>query len=198
MVIYAPLANNTNSNLEISDDGWLNIARRCPSPNFNQRPDTPISLVVVHNISLPPRQFGGAYIEQLFTNCLNPHEHAYFAQIAHLQVSAHLLIRRTGELVQFVPFTARAWHAGQSSYQGRANCNDFSIGIELEGADDIPYEQVQYQQLAMVVACLKQYYPAIAEHITGHSDIAPERKTDPGSAFDWSMLSRFLDQERRL
>lgn len=174
------------------------MARRCPSPNFNQRPDTPISLVVVHNISLPPRQFGGAYIEQLFTNCLNPHEHAYFAQIAHLQVSAHLLIRRTGELVQFVPFTARAWHAGQSSYQGRANCNDFSIGIELEGADDIPYEQVQYQQLARVIACLKQHYPAIAEHITGHSDIAPERKTDPGSAFDWSMLSRLLDQERRL
>ncbi len=198
MVTYVPLANNINSNLEISDDGWLSLACRCPSPNFNQRPDTPISLVVVHNISLPPCQFGGSYIEQLFTNCLNPNEHPYFAQIAHLQVSAHLLIRRTGEVVQFVSFTARAWHAGQSLYQGRANCNDFSIGIELEGADEIPYEQVQYQQLAKIICGLKKSYPAIAEHITGHSNIAPERKTDPGPAFDWSMLSRLLDQESQL
>lgn len=189
---------NNNPNGLISEDGWLNNARRCPSPNFNQRPDTPISLVVVHNISLPPCQFGGAYIEQLFTNCLNPNEHPYFAEIAHLQVSAHLLIRRDGEVVQFVPFTARAWHAGQSNYQGRTNCNDFSIGIELEGADNIAYEQVQYQQLAKIIRCLKEHYPAIADHITGHSDIAPERKTDPGPAFEWSVLSQLFGEESQL
>jgi len=182
--------------LAISDDGWLNIARRCPSPNFNQRPpDTVISLVVVHNISLPPKQFGVAYIEQLFTNCLNPQQHPYFAQIAHLQVSAHLLIRRDGEVLQFVPFGARAWHAGTSNYLGRDNCNDFSIGIELEGADDIAYEGVQYQQLAAIVQTLQQHYPHIAQQVTGHSDIAPQRKTDPGQAFDWPKLWSLLKQE---
>jgi len=181
--------------LLISDDGWLNVARRCPSPNCNLRPQIPISLVVVHNISLPPKQFGGAYIEQLFTNTLNPDEHPYFAQIAHLQVSAHLLIRRSGEVVQFVSFLQRAWHAGASNYLGRENCNDFSVGIELEGADDIAYEDVQYQHLAMIVQTLQQYYPHIAQHITGHSDIAPQRKTDPGDAFDWSKFWRLIGQE---
>ena len=181
--------------LLISDDGWLNVARRCPSPNYNLRPQTPISLVVVHNISLPPKQFGGAYIEQLFTNTLNPHEHPYFAQIAHLQVSAHLLIRRSGEVVQFVSFLQRAWHAGASNYLGRENCNDFSVGIELEGADDIAYEDVQYQHLVMIVQTLQQHYPHIAQHITGHSDIAPQRKTDPGDAFDWSKFWQLIGQE---
>jgi AmpD protein len=181
--------------LLISDDGWLNVARRCPSPNCNLRPQIPISLVVVHNISLPPKQFGGAYIEQLFTNTLNPHEHPYFAQIAHLQVSAHLLIRRSGEVVQFVSFLQRAWHAGASNYLGRENCNDFSVGIELEGADDIAYEDVQYQHLAMIVQTLQQHYPHIAQHITGHSDIAPQRKTDPGDAFDWSKFWQLIGQE---
>lgn len=181
--------------LLISDDGWLNVARRCPSPNCNLRPQIPISLVVVHNISLPPKQFGGAYIEQLFTNTLNPNEHPYFAQIAHLQVSAHLLIRRSGEVVQFVSFLQRAWHAGVSNYLGRENCNDFSVGIELEGADDIAYEDVQYQHLAMIVQTLQQHYPHIAQHITGHSDIAPQRKTDPGDAFDWSKFWRLIGQE---
>ena len=181
--------------LLISDDGWLNVARRCPSPNCNLRPQIPISLVVVHNISLPPKQFGGAYIEQLFTNTLNPDEHPYFAQIAHLQVSAHLLIRRSGEVVQFVSFLQRAWHAGASNYLGRENCNDFSVGIELEGADDIAYEDVQYQHLAMIVQTLQQYYPHIAQHITGHSDIAPQRKTDPGDAFGWSKFCRLIGQE---
>lgn len=198
MATYAPLVNNISNNLDISEDGWLNIARRCPSPNFNQRPNTPISLVVVHNISLPPYQFGGAYIEQLFSNCLNPTQHPYFEQISHLKVSAHLLIRRDGEVLQFVPFTARAWHAGQSSYQGRENCNDFSIGIELEGADDIPYEPQQYHQLATIIACLKCHYPAIADHIAGHSDIAPARKTDPGPAFKWSVLRHLLAKEKPL
>lgn len=174
--------------MTISADGWLDQARRCPSPNVNQRPDTPVSLIVVHNISLPPRQFGGPYIEQLFTNSLNPADHPYFADIAHLQVSAHLLIRRDGEVVQFVPFGLRAWHAGQSSYLGRSNCNDFSIGIELEGADDIPYAEVQYRRLAQVVMTLQQSYPEIQQQITGHSDIAPGRKTDPGAAFDWQKL----------
>ena len=174
--------------MSISADGWLEQARRCPSPNCNQRPDTPVSLIVIHNISLPPRQFGGPYIEQLFTNSLNPADHPYFVGIADLQVSAHLLIRRDGEVIQFVPFGLRAWHAGKSSYQGRDNCNDFSIGIELEGADDIPYEEVQYRQLACIVEILQQSYPAIEQHITGHADIAPGRKTDPGQAFDWSKL----------
>ncbi len=178
--------------LTISDDGWLNSARRCPSPNFNARPQVPISLIVVHNISLPPKQFGGAYIEQLFCNQLNPNEHPYFAEIAHLQVSAHLLIRRTGEVIQFVSFLERAWHAGVSNYQGRENCNDFSIGIELEGADDIAFEMIQYQHLADIVTCLQQHYIHIQQHITGHSDIAPQRKTDPGPAFDWLILWQLL------
>ena len=178
--------------MRVNDDGWLDMARRCPSPNFNQRPEIPISLVVVHNISLPPQQFGGEYIEQLFTNCLNPLEHPYFAEIAHLKVSAHLLIRRDGEIIQFVSFLARAWHAGQSSYLGQVNCSDFSIGIELEGSDDIPYEEVQYQQLGRIVDTLQQTYPAIENHITGHSDIAPIRKTDPGDAFDWQKFRYHL------
>jgi len=181
----------------IDQEGWLLGVRHCPSPNFNQRPQADeMSLLVIHNISLPPKEFGGPFIEQLFTNQLDPTAHPYFATIAHLQVSAHVLIRRDGEVVQFVPFRQRAWHAGQSNYQGRSNCNDFSIGIELEGADEIPYEQVQYQQLAMIIRCLKRHYPAIGEHITGHSDIAPERKTDPGASFDWSVLSQLLNEER--
>lgn len=178
--------------MRVNDDGWLDMARRCPSPNFNKRPEVPISLVVVHNISLPPQQFGGDYIEQLFSNRLNPLEHPYFAEIAHLKVSAHLLIRRDGEIVQFVSFLARAWHAGQSSYQGQVNCNDFSIGIELEGSDDIPYQEVQYQQLGRIVDALQQTYPAIKNHITGHSDIAPKRKTDPGDAFNWQKFRYHL------
>lgn len=176
----------------IDQEGWLIGVRRCPSPNFNQRPQADdISLIVVHNISLPPNEFGGPFIEQLFTNQLDPTAHPYFATIAHLQVSAHLLVRRDGEVVQFVPFIQRAWHAGQSCYQGRSNCNDFSIGIELEGADDVPYTQQQYQQLAHLIGVLRQYYPQPL-HLTGHSDIAPERKTDPGPAFDWHYLQQLL------
>ncbi len=155
------------------------------SPNFNDRPDeNDISLIVIHCISLPPNQFGSNAIVDFFCNQLNPMSHPYFETIHTLQVSAHLLIRRDGECVQFVPFNKRAWHAGISSFQGRKNCNDFSIGIELEGGETIPYAEAQYQTLNKVIASLKQHYPNLT-HIAAHSDIAPERKTDPGASFDW-------------
>lgn len=168
-------------------DGWIDQARRCPSPNFNQRPPgSEPELLVIHNISLPPLKFGNGYIEQFFLNRLPLADDPYFAQIADLQVSAHLLIERSGDLLQFVSFDARAWHAGVSEYRGRAQCNDFSIGIELEGADSIPYTRQQYRQLAAVTSVLLEYYPDMtSEAITGHSDIAPQRKTDPGEAFNW-------------
>ncbi|MEM7291869.1 MAG: 1,6-anhydro-N-acetylmuramyl-L-alanine amidase AmpD [Pseudomonadota bacterium] len=167
--------------------GMISGARRCLSPNCDDRPETPVDMVVVHNISLPPGEFGGPYIEALFTNKLCADEHEYFAGIADLRVSAHLLIRRDGEIVQFVPFDRRAWHAGASQFCGREACNDFSIGIELEGTDHLPYEEIQYQRLAAVVVALIKAYPGIdASRIVGHADIAPDRKTDPGPAFDWS------------
>lgn len=156
----------------------------------------PVSLVVVHGISLPPGEFGGAWIDALFTNTLDPDAHPYFREIAGLTVSAHILIRRDGELVQYVPFDRRAWHAGQSCFQGRDNCNDFSIGIELEGTDEIPYTDRQYEALAAVVALLEQRYPEAAGHLAGHSDIAPGRKTDPGPSFDWALLYRLREMER--
>ena len=141
---------------------------------------------MVHNISLPPEQFGGPHIGELFCNCLDPDQHPYFAEIAHLKVSSHLLIDRTGQIMQFVPFQQRAWHAGVSEYEGRTNCNDFSIGIEMEGADNIAYTDIQYRTLAEVSQTLLQWYPLITkDRIVGHSDIAPGRKTDPGPAFDW-------------
>lgn len=169
------------------ESGLLETARFVPSPNCDPRPEPgAIGLLVIHNISLPPREFGGAYIEALFTNCLDPAAHPYFQTIHGLEVSSHLLIRRDGELIQYVPFHLRAWHAGKSCFAGRERCNDFSIGIELEGADDIPYEQEQYRQLVAVTRALMRAYPAITrECIVGHSDIAPGRKTDPGPAFDW-------------
>lgn len=175
----------------------LQQARQVASPHYNARPaGVQPELLVIHNISLPPGQFGGPYIEQLFESRLDPAGHPYFATIHHLQVSAHLLIRRDGELVQFVPFDQRAWHAGQSTYQGRENCNDFSIGIELEGSDDVPFEAVQYQVLAATIQALLRCYPSLsAQHITGHSDIAPARKTDPGPCFDWCHLRQLLDKE---
>ena len=168
--------------------GLLDVARYVPSPNFDQRPEgQPMDLLVIHNISLPPSEFGGPYIEQLFTNCLDPNEHVYFQDICHLQVASHLLIRRNGEIIQFVPFHQRAWHAGESCYRERKRCNDFSIGIELEGADDIPYEDVQYEKLIAITQALFQTYAAMSkDRIVGHSDIAPGRKTDPGPAFDWN------------
>ncbi|HEY7774341.1 MAG TPA: 1,6-anhydro-N-acetylmuramyl-L-alanine amidase AmpD [Marinagarivorans sp.] len=171
-------------------DGWLDGVRHCPSPNYNQRPaGCEISLLVIHNISLPPEQFGGDFIEQFFCNTLDCSQHPYFETIKDLQVSAHGLITRDGEFIQFVNFNDRAWHAGRSSFEGRAECNDYSIGIELEGADHLPYTTEQYDTLLCVIKALQRHYPFITgERITGHSDIAPGRKTDPGPAFDWSFL----------
>jgi AmpD protein len=171
-----------------SGTGWLANARHCRSPNHDQRPaGTLIDLLVIHNISLPPGDFGGHWIEAFFLNQLNPAAHPFFRTIAKLRVSAHLLIRRDGELVQFVNLNARAWHAGVSAFQGRANCNDFSIGIELEGTDDRPYSEQQYQALIAVTKIIRRDYPAITPvRILGHQHIAPERKTDPGPCFDWA------------
>ena len=175
-------------------DHWLDEAARCASPNQNARPASCApELLVVHNISLPPGQFGGGYVQQFFCNRLPVEEHAYFAEIGALQVSAHLLIERDGAITQFVPFDQRAWHAGVSSYQGREACNDFSIGIELEGTDTQSYTPVQYQRLAAVTRVLLATYPTLSsEHIVGHSDIAPGRKTDPGEAFDWQAFRLLL------
>ena len=169
-----------------------------PSPNFNERPvDTEVDLLVIHGISLPPGEFGGPFITALFTNTLDPKLHPYFQDIADLRVSSHLLIRRTGEIIQYVPFIRRAWHAGVSEFQGRNRCNDFSIGIELEGTDTTPYEEAQYQQLAKITKVICQAYPAITlERIVGHSDIAPIRKTDPGPAFNWAYYRELLAAAR--
>lgn len=174
--------------------GLLDGARQCPSPNRDARPDpAAIELVVVHGISLPPAEFGGDGIDRLFTNTLDPAEHPYFAEVAHRRVSAHLLIRREGELVQYVPFHERAWHAGPSSWCGRSGCNDFAVGIELEGTDELAYADAQYHRLADVVAALATAYPRIEPgNVVGHSDIAPGRKTDPGPAFDWERLAGLL------
>jgi len=175
--------------------GVLAEADYQPSPNCDPRPEeSDINLIVIHNISLPPGEFGGPYIQQLFTNALDPDEHPYFAEIHQLEVSAHLLIRRDGSLVQFVPFDQRAWHAGVSCYEGQERCNDFSIGIELEGTDDQAYEEIQYQQLGQVIETLLQTYPGLAKtRITGHCDIALGRKTDPGPAFDWNKLKTIIN-----
>lgn len=175
------------------NEGWLVNARRVPSPHYDCRPDdeTPY-LLVVHNISLPPGEFGGPWIDALFSGTLDPNAHPFFAGIAHLRVSAHCLIRRDGEIVQYVPFDKRAWHAGISCYHGRERCNDFSIGIELEGTDTLAYSEEQYRQLAAVTRQLIALYPDIAKHMTGHSDIAPGRKTDPGPAFDWEKFRGLL------
>ncbi len=196
-VLYPTMGSGMRVDLKT---GLLDVARQVPSPNQDDRPDgTEPELVVVHCISLPPGQFGGPYIEQLFTNRLDPAAHPYFAEIADMAVSAHLLIRRDGGLVQFVPFHRRAWHAGASCYEGRERCNDFSIGIELEGKDDGDYEDEQYVALVAVVEALGRAYPAIRpERIAGHSDIAPGRKADPGPGFDWQSLHGMLGGDRRV
>jgi len=175
----------------------LHEARQVASPNWDERPaGTAIDLIVIHGISLPPGEYGGPWIDALFTNTLDPHAHPYFSEIYQLKVSSHLLIRRDGELVQYVPFHLRAWHAGVSSYEGRERCNDFSVGIELEGTDDDPYEEKQYQRLAEVIAALEQAYPTLSrQRLAGHSDIAPGRKTDPGPVFQWSRLHARLAVE---
>lgn len=171
-------------------------ARQLPSPNCDERPAGMLpELIVVHGISLPAGEFGGPWIDALFTNTLDTAAHPSFAELAGLQVSSHLLIRRDGELVQYVPLTRRAWHAGPSRFCGRERCNDFSIGIELEGADHVPYEPVQYQVLAQLIRELRQAYASLRlAPVVGHSDIAPERKTDPGPAFDWGLLASRMEQ----
>ena len=168
-------------------DGWIQQAERLPSPNCNQRPDpSEISLLVIHNISLPPGQFGGGQVQDFFCNKLDCNEHPYFEQLRDVCVSAHLFIDRDGQLIQFVPFHQRAWHAGVSEFDGRDECNDYSIGIELEGTDHDAYTGAQYRQLTRVTRALMQAYPALTRRrICGHRDIAPDRKTDPGPAFDW-------------
>ncbi len=171
-----------------TDSGWLQAARRIESPNQDERPAGElVRLIVIHAISLPPNEFGGPGIIELFTNRLEPQAHPYYREIHALRVSAHFLIRRDGELIQFVSCARRAWHAGVSSWQGRERCNDFSIGIELEGCDELPFADAQYPALDALLAELRRRYPV--EAIVGHSDIAPGRKTDPGPCFDWSRLS---------
>jgi AmpD protein len=174
--------------------GLLVGVRQVLSPHFDARP-TGIApdLIVIHGISLPPGEFGGPWIDRLFTGGLPKDAHPYFRDIAALRVSSHVLVRRTGELVQYVPFGARAWHAGESEYCGRTACNDFSIGIELEGVDDRPYDDAQYAALAALLSALLDAYPTLRrEDIVGHSDIAPGRKTDPGPAFDWPRLRKAI------
>jgi AmpD protein len=175
-------------------EGLYNQARYIASPHCDERPEnTVIDTLVVHGISLPPAQFGHDYIEKFFAGTLDYSLHPYFETIKPLKVSSHLLIKRTGEVLQFVPFIKRAWHAGESFFQGRSRCNDFSIGIELEGTDELPYEKIQYKKLAEVIKTLQMAYPAITrERIVGHSDIAPGRKTDPGDFFDWHYLDSLL------
>lgn len=173
---------------------WIRNVRRVKSPNYDQRPEhAEITLIVIHGISLPPQHYGGNYIDQLFTNSLDPDQHPYFREIEHLRVSSHLLIDRRSALTQYVPFNLRAWHAGVSAFQGCPGCNDYSIGIELEGCDTEPYEIAQYQKLAEVVKLLMTHWPKINnERIAGHCDIAPGRKTDPGPAFDWEYFYNLI------
>lgn len=178
------------------DEGWLADASVCPSPNFNERPvGACVSLLVIHNISLPPGDFGTGCVQAFFCNCLDTSRHPYFKQLSRVRVSAHLFIDRLGDLVQFVPLDKRAWHAGRSVFGGERECNDFSIGIELEGCDHIPYTEAQYQRLAEVTRILLAQYPNLTpERITGHSDVAPGRKTDPGPAFAWDYYFSLLAQ----
>jgi AmpD protein len=173
----------------LDHEGWLAGARRIVSPNCDARPaGQDISLVVIHNISLPPGEFGGDGIERLFTNRLDPAEHPYYAGIHDLRVSAHFLIRRDGELVQFVPCGQRAWHAGVSAWRGRERCNDFSVGVELEGSDEFPFDEAQYVALDRLLGVLRAAYPIAG--VAGHAEIAPGRKTDPGPHFDWKRVRR--------
>ncbi|WP_371188174.1 1,6-anhydro-N-acetylmuramyl-L-alanine amidase AmpD [Thalassotalea maritima] len=181
------------------NNGWLQ-QHACPvyiehiaSPHYDQRETNDISLLVIHNISLPPGEFGGDYISDLFLGRLDPNAHPYFEDIYQLRVSAHCLIRRDGAIIQYVPFNKRAWHAGVSQFDGRDKCNDFSIGIELEGSDDVPYTEAQYQTLKWLTKAIKSEYPGITkQRVTGHCHIAPGRKTDPGESFDWQRyLSSF-------
>lgn len=179
--------------MRLRADGRLAGARFVPSPNHDDRPaGSEVSLVLLHSISLPPGRFGGDAIERLFTNCLDPAAHPYFREICTLKVSSHFLVRRNGALVQFVPVHARAWHAGASSWRGRGRCNDFSVGIELEGTDDDPFSPAQYRRLVALLRTLRRVLPL--RDVAAHSDVAPGRKTDPGPRFDWPRLLRALSR----
>jgi len=186
--------NRMSFNLD-SEQRWLENVRRVCSPNCDMRLSAgAIELLIIHGISLPPGQYGGPYIDQLFTNTLNSKDHPYFAGLVELRVSSHLLIDRAGKLTQYVPFDRRAWHAGKSVFQGRTACNDFSIGIELEGCDTQPYESVQYKTLAQTVKALQKSWPILQkDRIVGHSDVAAGRKTDPGPAFDWTHFFSLIE-----
>jgi AmpD protein len=186
---HHPKRTGSPARIAVDRAGIVRTAAQVPSPNCDERPlGTEIALVVVHGISLPPGEFGGPGIVELFTNRLDPRAHPFYRKIAGLEVSSHFLIRRDGTLMQFVPCGKRAWHAGASSWRGRDRCNDFSIGVELEGTDDAPYEAVQYATLARLTRALRRRYP-IAE-VVGHSDVAPGRKTDPGPGFAWEKYRR--------
>jgi AmpD protein len=174
---------------EIDRNGWVPGIPHVPSPNADERPaGEPVELIVIHGISLPPGEFGGADVERLFTNAIEPQAHPYFAQLVGLRVSAHFFVRRDGAVIQFVSCLRRAWHAGLSLWSGRPRCNDYSIGIELEGADDVAYEARQYAVCNAIIAAAVRAFPI--RDVVGHSDIAPGRKTDPGPCFDWSMIER--------
>jgi AmpD protein len=181
-------------NIYIKQGLLLPMSSYQPSPHQDERPvHLPIDMLVIHNISLPPGEFGSTAIEDFFGGRLDVSRHEAFKPLKQVRVSSHLLIKRTGEVIQFVPFDKRAWHAGESYFAGRSRCNDFSIGIELEGTDDVPYEPVQYEQLVTIIPSLISAYPAITiDRIVGHKDIAPHRKTDPGPFFDWVYLRKSL------
>ena len=190
--IFPEMGSDPNS-FALDIAGLCSGARYLPSPHYDQRPeDAAVTLVVIHNISLPPGEFGGRWIDDLFLGCLDAALHPYFGEIAGLRVSSHFLIRRDGELVQYVPTELRAWHAGASTYKGRERCNDFSVGIELEGADDVPFAEPQYDTLQRLLRALADRYGAL--DLAGHSDIAPGRKTDPGPWFDWPRLRAIFPQ----
>ena len=180
--------------MNIDNSFFLEKAKICLSPNSSDRKSNEVSLLVIHNISLPPGNYGGDHIEKFFTNQLDNEEHPYFQDIADLKVSSHLLIKRDGSITQFVPFNKKAWHAGISTFRGREDCNEFSIGIELEGTDESKYEKEQYESLISVTKELMSFFPDIKKDtIVGHSDIAPDRKTDPGKSFDWNYFRSNLD-----
>ncbi len=180
--------------MKIDSSFLFEEVRICLSPNFSDREANDISLLVLHNISLPPGKFGGGYVEKFFLNELDSQEHPYFKEIEDLRVSSHLYIKRDGSITQFVPLDKKAWHAGISSFKGQENCNEFSIGVELEGTDEVPYERAQYTSLIEITMFLMKQYPHLnKDNIVGHSDIAPERKTDPGSSFDWDYYLSKLD-----
>lgn len=182
--------------LKFIEQGWLKDCQQVPSPHFDKRPDPQdISLLVIHYISLPPEEFGGGYIDDFFQGKLDPNRHPYFAEISVIRVSAHCLIDRQGKITQYVNLNDRAWHAGVSSFEGREKCNDFAIGIELEGSNEQPFTDAQYQSLQKLTKLIMQAYPKITrDRIVGHADISPGRKIDPGQYFDWSRYLNGLNE----